>query len=538
MIKLRHYLRIGVACALLHLSAAEAAAAIFTSRSEHHGSDGLVVLGARYLVLTGDPQSFNIVCFDVIGDLGDFVRFRVDGLERSNGACAFAGFGGLSVSYVSVYGPGAHLITIIAREPTTGAEVARISFQVNNVPPAPIRSLRIRAGLNAQSPEPATGVTLPTTARVPLGAFVRFQTTDNQDEPLPSAFTLGTAAVDPGVEATALFPQDVLLEYSGPPGHYQAVHKGTVTITIAPNDAAVPAGSVTVVVEDPRALGAPVPFLDPMLYVLGHRTGIPPQFIKAHAHKESGARFNPLAYRYEPIGGYVGDLASVSRGRNLRTLSPYRDYRLATQLDSVDGILAQGALMTSADRDVRAGLLIDCDQAGRGGRAIVPTDALVTVWEIFRCNDTRMRWRRWAGRAGAERARAIQRDAFTAQTHLAASFGLLQMTYVTAIQQMNWSGAAGGAKNPSLLIDSQENWDQGAGSLIVGTAKVLADYRLVNSRVVSGMVRVGSPVSFLRSFVPAWDQYNPGEGGYGSSLMLLVDRYLPEPVAPALGGGQ
>lgn len=176
---------------------------------------------------------------------------------------------------------------------------------------------------------------------------------------------------------------------------------------------------------------------------------------------------------------------------------------------------------------------MECAEDRTGGRALAADDTLVSAWEIFRCNDRRMNWSKVAGRAGPSRAKALEDDPFTAQTGLASSFGILQITYVTAIQDMKWAGDQDGARNPSLLLDSVENHARKAGSLDVGTKKVLKD--LKNAADVSG---VDTFQKLLDAFVKAWNRYNVGEKGYGDSVAQKVPLYPPIARAAVLGGVQ
>jgi hypothetical protein len=314
---------------------------------------------------------------------------------------------------------------------------------------------------------------------------------------------------------------------------FQAVHLGTVSIAIAPRDVSIPAGTLTVVVETPDRLGESHPDVDEAIVAAAHRSGIPPQFLKAHAAQESTSRFDRTAYRYEPIGPFVGDLLAVSRENDFRVAKPYDGYRLATAADSLDAALDQGALMIDADRDVRSLFFIGCKSDGTGGRAILPADTLVSAWEIVRCNDARLRmnWQRVAGRAGAARVKALQDDPFTAQTGLAASFGLLQMTYVTAIDEMKWAGDDDQKKNPSLLFDTDENLARHGGSLYVGAEKVCRDFTNVTGATV-----IDTPALLLEKFSAAWQRYNRRKRTYAAEIVLKIPLFPPVAIHPVLGG--
>jgi hypothetical protein len=457
--------------------------------------------------------------------------FTISGPATYSGSgTSFTKFNAPAGSYTVAFAPVASYQTPSPQTrtlPSGGSITFAASYQ-------PERTLRLRAGLGEDVPGPGAGVTLPTEARVPLGAVLHLETVDQAGQALPASFVLNTASLAADVAPTALFSDATLVRFTGAPINgaiYQSVHRGTVTITIMPSDSALPPGTLTVIVEDPLRLGSAANDVDADVYKVAHRYGVPPQFIKAHGHKESGARFDRLAYRYEPIGPWVGDLLAVSRSANLRTASPYGDYRLATEADSSDQALDAGALMSADDRDVRNGLTVECADNRTGGRTLTADDSLVSAWEIFRCNDRRMNWSKVAGKAGPSRAKALEDDPFTAQTGLASSFGILQITYVTAIQDMKWAGDKDGARNPSLLLDSVENHARKAGSLDVGTKKVVKD--LKNAADASG---IDTFDKLLEDFVKAWNRYNAGEKGYGDSVAQKVPLYPPIARAAVLGG--
>lgn len=227
----------------------------------------------------------------------------------------------------------------------------------------------------------------------------------------------------------------------------------------------------------------------------------------------------------------------VSGGRNYRTQLPYSNYRLETAADALNGPLAAGSLLTPSERDFRVKYRVACTENDPDGRAILPTDTLISAWEIFRCNDAtnvKENWEKKAKEFGSERVAALKAHPFTAQTSLAASYGLLQVTYVTAIDfPLRWRGDVDQVKKPSLLFDSPENHQREAGSLRIGTAKVVMDYKNLVGAVLATTREV-----LINNFEKTWNRYNPGEEGYGSSVAAKVPSYAPIPQAPVLGGVQ
>ena len=400
------------------------------------------------------------------------------------------------------------------------------------------RSLYIRAALNDDQPAPPEGRVLPTQAKVPLGGYLRVEAIDGPNgNPLPSSFTLNAATLEPGLAPDTLFNNAALIQYTGEPLHqstFQAVHKGQVTIKVTPSDTSIQSSTLTVIVEDPLRVGSVANDLDNEIVTVAHATGILPQFIKAHIEQES--RFNRMAYRYEPLSPFVGDLGAISRGRDYRTQAPFQDYRLATAVDSLDAALAVGPSMSADDRDARAGLWIACAANGTGGRLFAPGDTLISAAEVVRCNDrthTRMNWTANAGAQGPSRVRQLTTDPFTAQTSLASSFGLMQIMYTIATVDLSWAGDGNSRKNPSLLFDTVANHANQQGTVRLGSKIDVRNFKRVVRRSGSN---IPNAETLLLLFNDAWQLYNPGKAGYGALVASKVAPHTPVARNPVLGG--
>lgn len=491
---------------------------------------------------TGVPVSGALYCFTLRNGSDSMGPPLIDGIYSR--ACAFDFEALTSGQFTySVARPGSLSGFVTATATRNGQQVALRSWQVSQPPPNPGRVLRVRASLwdGAQyGPyEPQSGVTLPATAQVPLGGLVTLQAIDQSGVPITSSFTLGAPSVAPDVEVGALFAGSVLHPFIATQpsdGIFQAVHKGSVVLTIAPSDTAITPGTLTLTVQNPLNFGTDGATLDADISEVAHRTGVPPHFIKAHVERESFPKWNRSTFRYEPIGPTFGDLSFVSRAANARVLQPYTAYRLATQQDSQNGALAQGSLLIPSDRDSRASLRTGCDSAGNNGSPIGTgtTPVNPSAWEIFRCNDStgaRMNWSRAAGRFANSRAQRLRNDPFTAQTGLAASYGLLQIMYGRAVAN-KWQ-TSNGAQNPGLLFDGPGSVQSGEGSLLLGARIIAQDVRQANRR--KGVQMPGHPGGLLPLFLDAWQLYNPGETDYGATIALRSAAFNPVAGAPVLG---
>lgn len=196
---------------------------------------------------------------------------------------------------------------------------------------------------------------------------------------------------------------------------------------------------------------------------------------------------------------------------------------------SNDVALPSGALLLPQDRDARSTLAIGCASDGTGGTPIgVGAATNPTAWEIFRCNDLTNRRMRWSAAAGGNAAARIVRlrdDPFTAQTTLAASYGLLQMTFRRLVSE-KWPGV-GGAINPSFMFDTAANLEDDAGSLRVGT-RSLRTALVRRQRRAGGQFPPERPSALLEAFIQSWRlDYNPGERDYGAIIGLMAETFRP-----------
>ena len=412
------------------------------------------------------------------------------------------------------------------------------------VTPPPVQE-QLVASLSNGSPETVQVTTAPITAHFPLGATFTISIQTTQGDPIPATYSLGPASLGAGVESSALFPGLTAFLYVVQPDpssvEFQAVHLGTVPLKITPGDTTIPAVQVNLITENPASLGQPHPEVDAIILPLANKTGILPQYLKGQMQQESGAKFNPLAYRYEPLASWVGDYGEVSQfgttlaptSGNLRTQPPYSDYILAAAPDLLNPVgLPRGSLILPADIASRVIYNTCCDSNGNV-RPLSPTDAppdqFVSIIKILSLNNAIQNWSTYRPEAFRIFLQAyVNGDTskdFTAQTSVASSYGYMQMMYVTAISKMHWAGIQGGAKNPSYLFDSPENRAVGGGSFDLAGEFVRGIFRHLYKTEASNPL-FNSPTDLDGRFVVVWDQYNNSKG-YGTKVLGLEGNYLP-----------
>jgi hypothetical protein len=388
--------------------------------------------------------------------------------------------------------------------------------------------LRVRAGTGAGPWDPGTQTTKPGTTPVsatfPLGAsfFIQLATSDLTGA--VSRFTLSQPAISPPLTESALFGGTVAIEFdaaaSADTKYFRAVHLGTELLTITPSDTSLPAVRVMLTVNRPPRLGGTSNEFDSLLIDLAHQRGIPPDLLKGQVAGESG--FDPMSYRYEPLSV---DLASMSRGVNLRTIVPFVDYRLAT----ADG-LPEGSSLVDGDIAPRSRYEIVVDGTRR---FIAPDDAFVSALSIYQVNNGRANWSKFS----RGRAARIENDPsvlnFTAQTPAASSYGLLQILYRTAVEEMGWPGIVG-ALNPSYLFDTPPNTAAGGGSLALGSGYLRRIFSKANPNVAVFDPAFRAPSDLTSAFTAAFNKYNSNRttGTYGLRVVKNASAFTPAPGAP------
>lgn len=388
-------------------------------------------------------------------------------------------------------------------------------------------------------------------AHIPLGSKFQFtieqKNMDGTTQPAPGSFGLDGTNVTGPLDKGALFPNNVLLTYAPPDansGLFEAVHIGTVRVTASPSDPSLPPMTITINVENPAAVGSSHPEVDAVVLSIADRKGILPQYMKGQMWHESNKTFDPMSYRYEPLSKWVGDYAVISRGLDYRAnQTPYKDYRYATATDCKDPALGAGALLLPADITVAYGkyqvcvfpLVNACHPLGS-------SDQMVTAVDIVRSNPAANYASNNPGNynavMGAFQKGDVCGSVWTAQTSLAASYGMMQVMYVTAIDA-KWAGTTAGAKNPTYLFDTTANQSTHGGSVELGGERVRNAARLLHSQDVNNP-QFSSEVDLQQVFLDAWGRYNT-KPAYPGLILDASGRFPPAPTAQQLaifGGAQ
>lgn len=445
---------------------------------------------------------------------------------------------GLRIEFLQLEGAitGRGLRMTGARRVTITAQGAPFEFLIDRIAIffASTTNLELHAGMGSgpQDPTTVTASVRPgemRTATFPLGAlfFIQLVQPDASGNrvPLESRFALGASNIVPAISEPTLFPNHAVIPFdlatTGNLKFFRAIHLGTTTLTITPLDASIQPVTVQLTINRPLRLGSTNNALDGLLVDFAHRRGILADILKGHVRQESNFRRD--SYRYEPLGP-GGDLRFISAvldhsARDRRTQLPYSLHRLAT----ADG-LAQGTDLLSADISPRSTYFIVRDGVRR---RIADTDQFVSAREIYEQNDGTQNWRDNTNEATR---RAVDRNPgildFTAQTPTASSYGLLQILYRTAIVDMAWQGISG-ARNPSLLFDTDANVAGGSGSLAVGTDYVRELFLRENRRLDQNNPVLRSNVELVDAFRNALRGYNPGLRRYADQVLDNAGNFAP-----------
>lgn len=629
-----------------------------------------------------------VTYYGVNGKIGSQRRVISD----PNGPTAYYS-GSFHFSFTPPTGTGVHEFTISI---TKGLLVRGLGFGVKDITYKPTYALQATNQtphllINGKTPKPELayiGTDAAKTAHLTLGGTYRIrfglntQTTTASGakkqtfQPIPSDFTLGNAVKfkgarpDPSID---LFNKGVVFLYQpqqaktpgAKPGLYhkevvlQAVHLGKQTLTITPKP---PKGQpnplkpikITLSVEKPARLGpkdftsyrngqkitTPNPTqYDAGIYKIAGPAGIPPQMMKGQIDQES--RFDPYAWRYEPVNEGVGDPVPSLKPRDFRdTTSPYTGYRLPTIGDSTnpgdcpempgkkppkgkkppynyalhvdsripDGLcpgLSQGtnilplisgsstepqvmSTISTANQDASdpatrrpgiypiyvperygpkskkhtPGCLVfattakgqHCDSGGRPVMELLSDSnyQYLSARDIIRYNQIQ-NYARFGSPSIVNAIKTGKTD-FTAQLSLAASYGFMQVTYVTAIGHYfgggYWNGvnmpfqtgpdmqdcsayspkSAAQVLDPYYLFDTPCNVYNGGGSLTPGTRVLLGKYRYGGGHIRSLNPKFKNIQQLVAFFAEFYQNYNSRLSGYGQDIVKKSTNYYPVPL--------
>lgn len=207
--------------------------------------------------------------------------------------------------------------------------------------------------------------------------------------------------------------------------------------------------------------------------------------------------------------------------------------------DTGSDLLQQTPNLWIPQRDPKTGVVIKDKNGNQLLRLLSASDRYVSVRDLFNSNDARLKWSVYA--KNPARVASVQNGTvdFSAQLSLAASYGLLQVMYATAIDS-KWTGntancGASDPKDPDNLFDTECNLANGGGSLGIGTR--LTEKNFANISGVTPSL-TGEP-GMEKAFVNAYQMYNSKKGGYGAQVISNTQSFEPNPTGAIFTtGGQ
>jgi hypothetical protein len=368
-----------------------------------------------------------------------------------------------------------------------------------------------------------------TYAQVPLGLELQLGIKDAKGDYLPATFQLLPATLT-GLEKVTLYPTNAVLEYgrtvSEKQKTFRGVHIGTQTLTVTPtvfpDDTKIPKFTFTLGVFDPGSLGNTDVQYDQMFVDWGNKRGIPPHILKGLVRQEGP--FDPFSYRYEPISNTTGDRYIQS----MLAAPIYSSYILATSTG-----LGQGTLLTADDIEPRNVFTITRANGTTGPMTVndVCPTACVSARQIFEENDGVQNWsaKKFVGKTNWWDPANLKLLEFTAQTPLAASYGLMQTMYVKATE-LNWV-TTDGRRNPALLFDTPANQAIGGGSVAVGTLELYKAYRACHTADLATDPDFANNDAYKSQNIDAMNWYNHGNAKrnltYGDDAWAYSQQFTP-----------
>jgi hypothetical protein len=345
-----------------------------------------------------------------------------------------------------------------------------------------------------------------------------------------------------GLKLVSLFPYDSVIKFDDPlPDNshgFIAVHRGTATIELQPNIPNTrPLKILVKVSANIKGSMGPHDELDVELSDLGHHRGIPAHFLKGTIQSESYPKWNQYTYRYEPLTVDYLLLSGTAKISNVSNpLHHLKDSRYVDFAFPNGSKIVQDDRFMRADRRTSLGYMNVKDPVTSAIRPATDsaTDDTLTAFNYFMNSDGFgiVPGAKWSQKGRGSRLIAAEAKnnpnvlQFVAQTSIAASYGFMQILWVTAIDQ-GWKGVTpNGDKNPYFLLDTPSNIARGGGSLTLGTYKLAADYRDVNGKNFSDHPTFANYGDFVTKYKMALGIYNASPK-YPGDIMNAVPPFVP-----------
>lgn len=372
---------------------------------------------------------------------------------------------------------------------------------------------------------------------IPLGGFASLSLLDGGGNEIPASFKLSgnpvfdTARVPVDTKNGLYLDRLAILFGDGAPDLSQElmpVHLGVQTLVISPQDSAkYPPISIQLNAIRPTQVGTGIhdcthtqadgtivdtiyANCDDLVIDQAHAKGLPPQFIKSEMWQESYKHsFKKDSFRYEPSYDrtYVSQpddsLQNVQEPESLA----YYNSRFFRKGSMNPAITTQQVHLRSQYwaklSNGTFGYIPDNFEKSFKGLNYYP----LTSWNMI---DTDLNHQKNANGAGDPQGwfRGVswpkdgKRFNFVAQTLVASSYGIMQIMYPTAVEEMNYQ-EGGVGREPLELFRPKINVDLGVGYLAIKYKELNK-----NSILTGAFSNVGA---YLGSLMPAAAAYNAGK---------------------------
>jgi hypothetical protein len=349
----------------------------------------------------------------------------------------------------------------------------------------------------------------------------------------PASSSLSTPPV-------VLFGDTVLLSFSSAPKDFFPVHSGTATLTVTTASATlslqIQVAAAGYHLGSSNYTDKQGNDVDALVLGFADLHGMPPQVVKAVIDQEASRNFDELAYRYEPLGF---DYRYFSHGQNLRNDPRYMGYTVATIPDSLNGALVPGKDLTPTDIALRQQYYVTTDShhhplpalasippANSPARPIEYSDGPIPMENILFTGTSNRHYGKynWLSKASPALVQSFDaflrtKEPFTAQTVLAASYGLMQVAPVTGIDYGFTSG--GVLRQPTDLLEGETSVDAGTNIL---AAKAMS-LPLGEAFSTPGEMRLlwADALSFYNGASTTGTLPTT----YGTMVMTTSDKYFP-----------
>lgn len=379
---------------------------------------------------------------------------------------------------------------------------------------------------------------------LPLGGLANFALVDSDGNALSAKYELinGSLNMNPQLSAeeieNGLYMDRIAMLFSEgnftPQQELMPVHMGSQNLIITPEDPTYHTVTLKLEISKPLSIGIgeydctytsgsqvldqEYRNCDDLIVERAHASGLPPQFLKGLIYQESNRAFKKDSYRYEPK---YDKNNFYNMSSNPKVKSPYKNSPLYSSLF----FLAESKRPSQPQVHLRSmykatlsnnqiGSIPDNFETSFRGISYNP----LTAWNMVNADIQTGGNQNWID--DKDDPNLSTDFNFVAQTVVSSSYGLMQIMYPTAVQDMKFQ-LGGKGKDPMALFQPKVN-------IQLGVKYLRMKYSSINQLKNKDTEEVETIDDYYMILRNAFSGYNGGDAGYKSSDAINYSKKVFE----------